>query len=235
MPVFQPQPPALAALAARVKDSFDPKGLLNPGPDGGLTMQTTFTPGPARRSGDRRQRSAAIRKCVHCGFCTATCPTYVLLGDERDSPRGRIELIKAMLEDDRAPRRRSVTHIDRCLSCLACMTTCPSGVTTSSWSITAGITSRSVIGGRLPDRLLRGLLAWLMPRPALFRWTMVLGRFAKPLAALLPARSADPGGATFLRRLRAMLEAVPDRLRGPSPVDRPQTFPARACAASAWR
>jgi len=71
---------------------------------------------------------AAIRKCVHCGFCTATCPTYVLLGDERDSPRGRIELIKAMLEDGGAPSKETVTHIDRCLSCLACKTTCPSGV-----------------------------------------------------------------------------------------------------------
>jgi glycolate oxidase iron-sulfur subunit len=74
--------------------------------------------------------------------------------------------------------------------------------------------------------LLRGVLAWLMPRPALFRWALVLGRLAKPLAAILPAASGDPGGATFLRRLRAMLEAVPDRLAGSSPVDRPQTFPA---------
>jgi Fe-S oxidoreductase len=69
-----------------------------------------------------------IRSCVHCGFCTATCPTYVLLGDELDSPRGRIYLIKEMLENDRPATREVVKHIDRCLSCLSCMTTCPSGV-----------------------------------------------------------------------------------------------------------
>jgi glycolate oxidase iron-sulfur subunit len=79
----------------------------------------------------------------------------------------------------------------------------------------------------LPDRFLRGLLAYLMPRPTVFRWAMVLGRLVKPLAPLLPATSSDPGGATFLRRLRAMLEAVPDKVPMPSPVDRPQVFPAR--------
>ena len=69
-----------------------------------------------------------LRACVHCGFCTATCPTYVLDGNELDSPRGRIYLIKDMLEHDRLPSRDVVKHIDRCLSCLSCMTTCPSGV-----------------------------------------------------------------------------------------------------------
>src|SRR5205823_4048525 len=69
-----------------------------------------------------------LRACVHCGFCTATCPTYVLLGDELDSPRGRIVLIKNMLERGGSPAAETVKHIDRCLSCLACMTTCPSGV-----------------------------------------------------------------------------------------------------------
>ncbi|HEX7931249.1 MAG TPA: 4Fe-4S dicluster domain-containing protein, partial [Sphingomicrobium sp.] len=71
---------------------------------------------------------AVIRKCVHCGFCTATCPTYVILGDELDSPRGRIYLMKEMLENGQEPTQDVVTHIDRCLSCLSCMTTCPSGV-----------------------------------------------------------------------------------------------------------
>ena len=69
-----------------------------------------------------------IRSCVHCGFCTATCPTYVLRGDELDSPRGRIALIQNMLESGGAPSAAAVTHIDRCLSCLGCTTTCPSGV-----------------------------------------------------------------------------------------------------------
>jgi len=188
-------------------------------------MQTNFT--LAQLGDPETARSEQIlRKCVHCGFCTATCPTFLLLGDERDSPRGRIYLMKAMLEGDRSPTSAEVKHVDRCLSCLSCMTTCPSGVNymhlvdhgrhyieerhTRSWS----------------DRLLRRVLAWLMPRPSAFRWSMVLGRVAKPFAGLLPATSSDPGGATFLRRLRAMLEAVPDRLPGPSSVDRPQVFPA---------
>ena len=77
---------------------------------------------------DIAEADKILRACVHCGFCTATCPTYVLLGDELDSPRGRIYLIKEMLEKDRPPTEEVVKHIDRCLSCLACMTTCPSGV-----------------------------------------------------------------------------------------------------------
>ena len=74
------------------------------------------------------QSEKILRNCVHCGFCTATCPTFLLLGDELDSPRGRIYLIKDMLEKDRPADAKTVKHIDRCLSCLSCMTTCPSGV-----------------------------------------------------------------------------------------------------------
>src|SRR6201990_372715 len=77
---------------------------------------------------DIKEADGILRACVHCGFCTATCPTYVLLGDERDSPRGRIYLIKEMFEQSRPATKDVVTHIDRCLSCLSCMTTCPSGV-----------------------------------------------------------------------------------------------------------
>src|SRR5262249_33774057 len=91
------------------------------------SMQTSFTlaqlADPNIAEADR-----ILRSCVHCGFCTATCPTYVLLGDELDSPRGRIYLIKDMLEHERPATAEVVKHIDRCLSCLACMTTCPSGV-----------------------------------------------------------------------------------------------------------
>ena len=188
-------------------------------------MQTSFT--LAQLADPETARSNDIlRKCVHCGFCTATCPTYVLLGDERDSPRGRIYLIKAMIEGDRAPSASEVRHVDRCLSCLSCMTTCPSGVNYMHL-VDHGRHRIEETYTRSPtDRFMRGLLAWLMPRPAAFRWAMVLGRLAKPLAPLLPATSSDPGGATFLRRLRAMLEAVPDRVPAPSPVDRPQVFPA---------
>ncbi len=188
-------------------------------------MQTNFT--LAQLADPETARSEQIlRKCVHCGFCTATCPTFVLLGDERDSPRGRIYMMKAMLEGDRAPTHQEVRHVDRCLSCLSCMTTCPSGVHYMHLVDHGRHHIESRYERALPDRLLREMLAFLMPRPRWFRWATVLGRLIKPAARLLPATSRDPGGATFLRRLRAMLEAVPDKVPGPSPVDRPQTFPA---------
>jgi glycolate oxidase iron-sulfur subunit len=150
----------------------------------------------------------------------------VLLGDERDSPRGRIYYIKSMLEGDRAPTPSEVRHIDRCLSCLSCMTTCPSGVNYMHL-VDHGRHHIETHYTRPPsDRLLRGLLAWLMPRPAMFRWALMLGRIAKPLAPLLRGGGSDAGGATFWRRVRAVLEAVPQRLAGRSPVDKPQTFAA---------
>ncbi len=90
-------------------------------------MQTHFNPEQMRQP-DVAEADGILRKCVHCGFCTATCPTYVLLGDELDSPRGRISLIKNMLESGQPPDERTVRHLDRCLTCLSCTTTCPSGV-----------------------------------------------------------------------------------------------------------
>jgi len=188
-------------------------------------LQTTFT--LAQLADPPTARSEQIlRKCVHCGFCTATCPTFVLLGDERDSPRGRIYLIKAMLEGNRAPTEPEVRHIDRCLSCLACMTTCPSGVNYMHLVDHGRHHIEQTYQRSLPDRLVRRLLGLLMPRPRLFRWAVMLGWLAKPLAALLPSTSRDPGGATFLRRLKAMIEAIPSAVPMPSPVDRPQTFAA---------
>src|SRR3712207_2657501 len=90
-------------------------------------MQTSFT-ADQLKDPDTRESNRVLRTCVHCGFCTATCPTFVLLGDELDSPRGRIYLIKDMLESGRPATEEVVRHVDRCLSCLSCMTTCPSGV-----------------------------------------------------------------------------------------------------------
>ena len=188
-------------------------------------MQTNFT--LAQLADPETARSEQIlRKCVHCGFCTATCPTFVLLGDERDSPRGRIYLIKAMLEGGRAPTKQEVRHVDRCLSCLSCMTTCPSGVHYMHLVDHGRHYIESTYKRSLSDRLLRDLLAFLMPRPRWFRVAMTFGRLARPLAGLLPAKSSDPGGATFPCRLRAMLEAIPEKVPGPSPIDRPQTFAA---------
>jgi glycolate oxidase iron-sulfur subunit len=188
-------------------------------------MQTNFTLAQLADP-DIDRANTILRKCVHCGFCTATCPTFVTLGDERDSPRGRIYLIKDMLERDAPATAVVARHIDRCLSCLACMTTCPSGVNYMHLVDHGRAHIEETYQRPLGDRLLRGVLNRLMPNPRLFRWAMVLGRFAKPLAALLPATSSDPGGATFGRRLRAMLDAVPDKLAPPSAVDRPQVFAA---------
>ena len=126
---------------------------------------------------------AAIRKCVHCGFCTATCPTYVLLGDERDSPRGRIELIQAMLQDGGPPAPSTVTHVDRCLSCLACTTTCPSGVDYAQLIDHARAHIEATHVRPWPERWLRRGLAWVLPYRRRFAVALALGRMARPLAA----------------------------------------------------
>jgi glycolate oxidase iron-sulfur subunit len=155
-----------------------------------------------------------LRTCVHCGFCTATCPTYVLLGDELDSPRGRIYLIKDMLENDRPATPQVVKHIDRCLSCLSCMTTCPSGVHYMHLVDHARAHIEKTYRRPLPDRMLLGMLAWLLVRPGWFRLALNGARLARPFAGLLPGR------------LRGMLALAPRRVPVPSPADRPQVFPA---------
>jgi len=148
---------------------------------------------------DTATSEKAIRKCVHCGFCTATCPTYVLLGDERDSPRGRIYLMKQMLEQEQRPTADVVLHIDRCLSCLSCTTTCPSGVD----YMHLVDHSRAYIEKhyRRPwfDRLLRWSLATLLPHRNRFRWALRLGHLAAPLAGVI--RGIEP-----MRPVTAMLD-----------------------------
>jgi glycolate dehydrogenase iron-sulfur subunit len=152
-----------------------------------------------------------LRACVHCGFCTATCPTYVLLGDELDSPRGRIYLIKEMLEQDSPATREVVKHIDRCLSCLACMTTCPSGVNYMHLVDHAREHIEKTYKRSLADRFTRGLLARVLVDPALFRLAVVAGLVARPLAPVLDLLG--------LRRMAAMLRLTPHRRPAP-PVDR---------------
>jgi glycolate oxidase iron-sulfur subunit len=151
---------------------------------------------------------------VHCGFCTATCPTFVLLGDELDSPRGRIYLIKDMLENARPATERVVKHVDRCLSCLSCMTTCPSGVHYMHLVDYARAHIEETYERPLIDRLLRRVLALTIPRPALFRLALIGATLARPFAALMPAK------------LRPMLSMAPRSLKTPSRVDRPQVIPA---------
>src|SRR6185437_6358703 len=150
-------------------------------------MQTSFS--PAQLADPETAESAGIvRKCVHCGFCTATCPTYVLLGDELDSPRGRIYLIKEMLEHERPATRDVVKHIDRCLSCLACMTTCPSGVHYMHLVDHAREHIEETYKRPLADRMLRALLARVLTDPALFRLAVVAGKVGAPFARLMPER-----------------------------------------------
>jgi len=166
---------------------------------------------------DIAEADKILRACVHCGFCTATCPTYVLLGDELDSPRGRIYLIKEMLEKDKPPTQEVVKHIDRCLSCLACMTTCPSGVNYMHLVDQARVRIENDYVRPLTERALRAVLAWVLPRPGLFRLSMVLARFGRPLAALLPTSKAASASPGLLRRIKAMLALAPSRLPAPGP------------------
>jgi glycolate oxidase iron-sulfur subunit len=165
---------------------------------------------------DIAEADKILRACVHCGFCTATCPTYVLLGDELDSPRGRIYLIKEMLEKDKPPTQEVVKHIDRCLSCLACMTTCPSGVNYMHLVDQARVKIEKDYRRPLPERVLRSVLAWVLPRPAWFRAGMILARLGRPLTALLPTAGVVSGVAsatpTLFRRIKAMLALAPGSL-----------------------
>jgi glycolate oxidase iron-sulfur subunit len=149
-----------------------------------------------------------LRACVHCGFCTATCPTYVLLGDERDSPRGRIYLIKEMLEHDRAASPEVVTHIDRCLSCLACMTTCPSGVHYMHLVDHARAHIERTFTRPLPERMLRAMIARVLPSPRLFRLALAAAPLAKRFVPLLERLGFGS--------LAAMLRLAPTR-RAPMP------------------
>ncbi len=173
-------------------------------------MQTSFT---LAQLADPQTAEAEkiLRACVHCGFCTATCPTYVLLGDELDSPRGRIYLIKDMLEHDRPATAEVVKHIDRCLSCLSCMTTCPSGVHYMHLVDHARDHIEKTYKRPFADRLIRDLLARVLPDPALFRWAAVAGLVGKPFAPALRA--------VGLKRLAAMLSLAPSHVPAP-PSDR---------------
>ena len=178
-------------------------------------MQTRFTE-EQLRDPDIREADGILRKCVHCGFCTATCPTFVLLGDELDSPRGRIYLIKQMLEEGRPATETDVRHIDRCLSCLSCMTTCPSGVNYMHLVDQARAYIERTYDRPWHDRALRRLLAAVLPHPARFRLAMTLARIGRPLAGVF--------GSGPLKRVGAMLALAPTRLPPPDRAARPATF-----------
>jgi glycolate oxidase iron-sulfur subunit len=163
---------------------------------------------------DLREADKILRACVHCGFCTATCPTYVLLGDELDSPRGRIYLIKDMLEGDKPATADVAKHIDRCLSCLSCMTTCPSGVHYMHLVDHARRHVEETYFRPWHERILRRVLALVLPRPKLFRLALAGANLARPIARIVPGRW---GG---------LLRFAPARVPEPSREDRVGVFPA---------
>ncbi|WP_151718255.1 glycolate oxidase subunit GlcF [Gemmobacter serpentinus] len=178
-------------------------------------MQTFFTPDQLQDPGTARANQI-LRSCVHCGFCTATCPTYQVLGDELDSPRGRIYLIKDMLESGRAADEKTVKHIDRCLSCLSCMSTCPSGVHYMHLIDHARAHVEATYKRPWQDRALRWVLAKVIPHPMRFRLALAGARLARPMARLLPDA-----------RLRAMIAMAPREIPPVSRNDDPQVFPAQ--------
>ncbi len=177
-------------------------------------MQTKFSEAQLADPATRRSNEI-LRSCVHCGFCTATCPTYKVLGDELDSPRGRIYLIKDMLENNRVPDEKTVMHIDRCLSCLSCMTTCPSGVHYMHLVDHARAYIERNYKRRWDERALRWLLSKILPYPDRFRLALFSAKLIRPFRKFVPDA-----------RLRAMLEMAPDHVPSKSMNDRPQRFPA---------
>jgi glycolate oxidase iron-sulfur subunit len=177
-------------------------------------MQTNFTT-EQLKDPHIAEANGILRNCVHCGFCTATCPTYVLLGDELDSPRGRIYLIKNMLEKNEPATVETVKHIDRCLSCLACMTTCPSGVNYMHLIDQARVHVEDTYKRPLFERLLRNILAFTMPRPKLFSLALMGARIAKPLFPLLG-----------VKQLTALASLVPARPATREDLGPPNVYPA---------
>ena len=176
-------------------------------------MQTAFAPellaDPAFKESEK-----VVRTCVHCGFCTATCPTFVLLGDELDSPRGRIYLMKDMLENNKPADEKTVKHIDRCLSCLSCMSTCPSGVNYMHLVDHARHHIQKTYKRPFADRQVRRMLGRVLPYPSVFRAMLKAGTFGRMFSGVMP------------KRLHAMLDLAPKHVPPASPVDKPQVFPA---------
>ncbi len=179
-------------------------------------MQTNFTD-LQLTDPDTASSNQVLRTCVHCGMCTATCPTFLLQGDELDSPRGRIYLMKDMLEGGKPATEEVVRHVDRCLSCLSCMTTCPSGVNYMHLVDHARRYIEDTYERPRNERALRWLLARVLPNATLFRAAMIGAGLARPFAGLIP------GQTLLAQRLRAMLRLAPARLPRAGRLQKPQT------------
>ncbi len=172
-------------------------------------MQTNFSIAQLSDP-DMAASESILRSCVHCGFCTATCPTYLLLGDELDSPRGRIYQIKDMLESGLPAPKTVVKHIDRCLSCLSCMTTCPSGVHYQHLVDHGRAYVNRTFQRPFFDRAFRSILSWVLPYPDRFRAALVLAWLLRPFGSLVSGR------------VGAMLRLVPKRIPPRSPIEGPK-------------
>ncbi len=170
-------------------------------------MRTAFTATQLEDPG-LAEAAAVVRGCVHCGLCNATCPTYQVLGDERDGPRGRIQLMQAMLEADAAPSETVVRHVDRCLSCLSCRTTCPSSVDYARLVDRARVHIAGTYRRPAAERWFRSFLAAVLPRPGLFRWAIKAAPLAGPLGRFLPAP---------FRRMAALAPSTPPDGEAPAP------------------
>jgi glycolate oxidase iron-sulfur subunit len=183
-------------------------------------MQTNFTD-TQLQDPDTAVANQVLRSCVHCGLCTATCPTFQLLGDELDGPRGRIYLIKDMLETNRPATEEVVRHVDRCLSCLSCMTTCPSGVHYMHLVDHARAYIERTYRRPRSEWFIRGVLGWIIPRPKIFRLALAGARIANPLGKLIPGRSM------LAQRLRAILALAPPNVPEPDQNDGPRVHQAQ--------
>ncbi len=177
-------------------------------------MRTRFSPSQLADPA-LHEANDILRTCVHCGYCLATCPTYLLTGDELDSPRGRIYIAKEMLEFGKPPGAEVVRHLDRCLICLSCMTTCPSGVQYAHLIDHARVHIEKTARRPWQERLLRRILVTVVPNVRLFQLSAFAGRLARPLQALMPGR------------LKGMLAMAPAGLASPAACDRPQVFSAQ--------
>ena len=162
-------------------------------------MQTSFTEKQLENK-ENKSSESILRKCVHCGMCNATCPTYAITGDELEGPRGRIYLIKDMLENNKPASKKVVQHIDSCLSCYACMTTCPSGVNYMHLIDHGRNYVEETYRRPFFDRAFRNILSFVLPRPKIFFTLAILTKFIKPFSFILP------------QFLRNTLNLMPDKI-----------------------
>ena len=176
-------------------------------------MQTHFSKEQLKDK-DNKSSEKIFRKCVHCGFCNATCPTYQLLGDELDGPRGRIYLIKDMLEKNKPANEKIVKHIDRCLSCYSCMTTCPSGVNYMHLIDHGRMHIEKTYKRPFRDRFIRDFLSKTLSKSINFKVVAILTQFIKPFSFFFP------------KKVREMISFMPRKFPKKT-LPRMQIYPAR--------